>query len=107
MKRSHSEANEANEAAASSDTGKRATASSTKHLPLSNHYEVSYMHKDTVTAAVQSKRFGYVMTASEDGVVKFWKRTGNSSVGGPAINANTGAALPTASRCLEFVKSYR
>ena len=101
MKRSHSELS------SSGPEPKKTASTSTGHLPISDHYEVSYMHRDVVTGVVQSKRFGYILTASEDGVVKFWKRTGNSPTGGPKVNPNTGSAIPVGSRCLEFVKSYR
>ncbi|KAI2500170.1 peptidyl-prolyl cis-trans isomerase [Fragilaria crotonensis] len=43
-------------------------------IPTSSHYHVSLMHRDIVTHAVSSEKHGYVVTASQDGVVKFWKR---------------------------------
>ena len=57
-------------------------------IPGSLHYEVSYMHRSVVTRVVSSTKYGMVITASTDGIVKFWKRTS------------------TAER-LEFVKSYK
>eukprot|EP00985_Skeletonema_marinoi_P027608 scaffold22961_cov80-Skeletonema_marinoi.AAC.1 len=87
-------------------------------IPTSEHYQVSYMHRSTVTNCCTSLRHGYVITGSTDGVVKFWKRVSTTAT--PA--AKGGSAPPTASaaaaggggpgadgtnsRCLEFVKSY-
>jgi len=86
-------------------------------IPTSEHYQVSYMHRSTVTHCCTSLRHGYVITGSTDGVVKFWKRVSTTATPG----AKGGSAPPTASaaaagggpgadgtnsRCLEFVKSY-
>ena len=81
---------------------------SSSDVPRSNHYEVSYLHRSTVTRAVCSSKHGYVLTASEDGYVKFWKRLSSSSSGGAdaaSATAGGGGGGPP-SRCLEFVKSY-
>ena len=43
-------------------------------IPCTSHYHASWMHVSTVTAALASEKYGFVVTASEDGVVKFWKR---------------------------------
>lgn len=59
-----------------------------ENIPTSHHYHVSWMHADIVTSIVCSVKHGYIITASRDGVVKFWKR------------------LPIDNRCLEFVKSF-
>lgn len=84
-------------------------------IPTTHHYQVSYMHRSTVTHSCSSLRHGYVITGSVDGVVKFWKRTstavapapadvggGGGNIGGGASKSKEGAS----SRCLEFVKSY-
>ena len=84
-------------------------------IPTSEHYQVSYMHRSTVTHCCTSLRHGYVITGSTDGVVKFWKRVSTTATAG----SNGGGAPPTSSaaaagsgadgtnsRCLEFVKSY-
>ena len=85
-----------------------AFVASASDVPPSNHYEVSYLHRSTVTRAVCSSKHGYVLTASEDGYVKFWKRLSSSSGGGgaTAAAAGSGGGGPASSRCLEFVKSY-
>lgn len=61
-----------------------------KEIPLGvAHYEVSWMHRSIVTRMAYSEAHGYILTCSNDGVCKFWKR------------------LVAASKCLEFVKSYQ
>ena len=44
------------------------------NLPSSDTYECSYMHRDVVTHVVVSKPCDFVITASLDGQVKFWKK---------------------------------
>ena len=36
-------------------------------IPTSEHYQVSYMHRQTVTHSCTSLRHGYVITGSTDG----------------------------------------
>ncbi|KAL9187746.1 hypothetical protein ACHAXT_006124 [Thalassiosira profunda] len=95
-------------------TNKRPNASNPlQDVPTSEHYQVSYMHRQTVTHSCTSLRHGYVVTGSTDGVVKFWKRTSTTAAppgarGGSANMTAGSAAADKAgtSRCLEFVKSY-
>ena len=83
-------------------------------IPTSEHYQVSYMHRSTVTHCCASLRHGYVITGSADGVVKFWKRVSNTATAGTkgggtassAAGVGSSGADGTNSRCLEFVKSY-
>jgi len=58
-------------------------------IPTSSHYKVSLAHRQVVTKVITSLKHGYVVTASDDGIVKFWKRQ-------PADSSET----------LEFVKSF-
>lgn len=58
-------------------------------VPSTAHYKVSFAHRQVVTKVVTSLKHGYVITASDDGIVKFWKRQ-------PADS----------SEALEFVKSF-
>ncbi|CAH2268308.1 peptidylprolyl isomerase domain and WD repeat-containing protein 1 [Pararge aegeria] len=44
-----------------------------ENLPLSETYERSYMHRDVVTHVVVTKT-DFVITASQDGHLKFWKK---------------------------------
>lgn len=43
-------------------------------LPLSDMYEKSYMHRDTVSHVAAAESTDFVITASLDGIVKFWKK---------------------------------
>ena len=79
-------------------------------IPTSSHYHVSLMHRDIVTHAVSSEKHGYVVTASQDGVVKFWKRMtidpihnkeDNDDNDKSAVSASAGVSA--LSPCLEFV----
>ena len=72
-----------------------------EEIPTSAHYQISFMHKTTVTHVISSGRHGYVITACEEGVVKFWKRT---SAEPPEKQMAGGKEPPTP--CLEFVKSF-
>ncbi|KAK6589869.1 cyclin cyclophilin like peptidyl-prolyl cis-trans isomerase fused to WD40 repeats at the N-terminus [Cryptosporidium xiaoi] len=42
-------------------------------LPNKNFYEYSLMHKAQVSHVIASSKTGFVITASTDGVIKFWK----------------------------------
>lgn len=64
------------------------------------------MHADVVTAAVTSIKHGYVITASKDGVVKFWKRLKVTSSSVPATASTAAAPSAVSTPCLEFVKSF-
>jgi peptidylprolyl isomerase domain and WD repeat-containing protein 1 len=86
-------------------------------LPQTSHYHVSYMHRQVITHVVSSLKHGYVLTASMDGVVKFWKRmsvastttTTTSTSNSSTIGGDSGLIAATAassSKCLEFVKSF-
>mmetsp|Transcript_12056 Transcript_12056/g.25679 ORF Transcript_12056/g.25679 Transcript_12056/m.25679 type:complete len:754 (+) Transcript_12056:308-2569(+) len=96
---------------------KQNAANLLQDVPTTQHYQVSYMHRQTVTHVCTSLRHGYVITGSTDGVVKFWKRTatsaaaaapGGSNGGASALGGGMGGADKAggSSRCLEFVKSY-
>lgn len=44
------------------------------NLPSSSYYEHSFMHRDVVTHVAVSKKTEFIITASMDGHVKFWKK---------------------------------
>jgi peptidylprolyl isomerase domain and WD repeat-containing protein 1 len=44
-------------------------------LPTCELYERSYMHRDVLSHIAVAKRTDFVITASRDGIVKFWKKT--------------------------------
>lgn len=69
-----------------------------REIPTNSQYHVSYMHRDVVTHAVHSPKHGYVVTASQDGVVKFWKRI--------SVAEESDESSQSQSECLEFVKSF-
>ncbi len=73
-------------------------------IPSSSHYQVSFMHKAAVSHVISSARYGYVITACEEGIVKFWKRT--STVTDENAPASGGKKDQPATPCLEFVKSF-
>ena len=78
-----------------------------EEIPSSSHYQVSFMHKAAVSHVISSARYGYVITACEEGIVKFWKRT--STVTDPQAGkarASGGKKDETPTPCLEFVKSF-
>jgi peptidylprolyl isomerase domain and WD repeat-containing protein 1 len=83
-----------------------------EQIPASSHYQVSFMHKANVAHVISSARFGYVITACDEGIVKFWKRTStvtNSNGGKGQTNASAssgGKKDQSATPCLEFVKSF-
>lgn len=79
-------------------------------IPPSQHYQVSYAHRSAVTCTVYSSKHDMILTASQDGIVKFWKRTSTSS---PTEATATAAQSQTANQmdepsgqCVEFIKSY-
>eukprot|EP00559_Dactyliosolen_fragilissimus_P003042 CAMPEP_0184865372 /NCGR_PEP_ID=MMETSP0580-20130426/17866_1 /TAXON_ID=1118495 /ORGANISM="Dactyliosolen fragilissimus" /LENGTH=791 /DNA_ID=CAMNT_0027364541 /DNA_START=122 /DNA_END=2497 /DNA_ORIENTATION=- len=86
-----------------------------RDIPPSSHYQVSYAHRSVVTQVVHSPKHDMVVTASGDGIVKFWKRT-PSNISGTSTNNNgdnANSTLTTTSGlnmsgwgCIEFVKSY-
>lgn len=78
-------------------------------IPSSSHYHVSYAHRSIITFLRYSTKHDMILTASEDGIIKFWKRTSISSPlvekksdGGMSSNKSSN---PTG-ECLEFIKSY-
>jgi peptidylprolyl isomerase domain and WD repeat-containing protein 1 len=82
---------------------------SNKEIPSSSHYHVSWMHAKTLIAVVTSIKHGYVVSASHDGTVKFWKRlqvdaedTGASEQQQQQQQQQQQHQQP----CLEFVKSF-
>mmetsp|Transcript_20904 Transcript_20904/g.31181 ORF Transcript_20904/g.31181 Transcript_20904/m.31181 type:complete len:633 (-) Transcript_20904:535-2433(-) len=68
-----------------------------QHIPTAQSYEVSYAHRDVITGICMSNVHAMLISASADGIVKFWKRTAPPTKSGPASE----------SPCIEFVKSYQ
>jgi len=72
-------------------------------IPSTSFYQVSYAHRSVITSICYSPKYDMVLTASEDGIVKFWKRVGSSTA--PSIPSNY-SKTNASGKCLEFVKSY-
>jgi len=95
---------------------KKSTTTTTTNLlqdiPTSQHYQVSYMHQQTITHVTTSIKHGMVITGSVDGVVKFWKRTSSSTTANSSSSTGGASSMmdksnnKQQSKCLEFVKSY-
>ena len=83
-----------------------------ENVPSSEHYHVSWMHADIVTAVVASMKHGYVASASRDGVVKFWKRLPvhqpphDNTPGNDSNYSSLQKKKKEMPPCLEFAKSY-
>jgi peptidylprolyl isomerase domain and WD repeat-containing protein 1 len=60
-----------------------------KNLPSCEAYERSYMHRDVVTHVCVTKT-QFLITASADGVIKFWKKTTNGIVFVKSFKSHTG-----------------
>jgi peptidylprolyl isomerase domain and WD repeat-containing protein 1 len=74
-------------------------------------YERSFMHRDAVTHAACAQASGTAITASADGVVKFWRRpVGRAGAAGAASHKGAAAAAnnpPPHQGPLEFAKAFR
>eukprot|EP00484_Ammonia_sp_Unknown_P030863 CAMPEP_0197052008 /NCGR_PEP_ID=MMETSP1384-20130603/26547_1 /TAXON_ID=29189 /ORGANISM="Ammonia sp." /LENGTH=701 /DNA_ID=CAMNT_0042484649 /DNA_START=38 /DNA_END=2143 /DNA_ORIENTATION=- len=46
-----------------------------ERLPTSEWYEFSWMHRKTITHIEMARNYDFLITASIDGVIKFWKKT--------------------------------
>jgi peptidylprolyl isomerase domain and WD repeat-containing protein 1 len=75
MKREQEEEPDAQPQQPPSKKKKKSHFSEFRDLPTSGHYQVSFMHRAVVTHVIHSWKHAYVITASSDGMVKFWKRT--------------------------------
>lgn len=76
-----------------------------RDIPTPAHYQISFMHRTVVTHVITSWKHAYVVTASADGIVKFWKRT---EVVPPESKEENKMKQKeeTTTPCLEFVKSF-
>jgi len=62
-----------------------------ENLPSSDSYEFSLMHRDVVTHIVVSKPTEFIITASLDGHVKFWKKMSKTIEFAKHFQAHLGA----------------
>lgn len=44
------------------------------NIPTAEMYERSYMHRDTVTHTLVANKVDFIITASAEGRIKFWKK---------------------------------
>ncbi len=80
-------------------------------IPSAQHYQVSYAHRSVVTYTKYSSKHDMILTGSQDGIVKFWKRTSSSTSPPPMTGVGTkktpgGDGTELSGQCMEFVKSY-
>lgn len=67
-----------------------------QRLPLGSHYLRSYMHRDLILRTIVARDF--LLTASADGIIKFWKR----------LVSEVGASQPTnTTGIVTFIRSFR
>ena len=77
-------------------------------LPTTSHYEVSFLHKSIITHIKSSSKHGFIISCSQDGIIKFWKHSISKGVGNwnnAQKNKKDNDIIITP--CLEFVKSYK
>jgi hypothetical protein len=78
-------------------------------IPTSQHYQISFLHRTTVTCLTVSNKHGYIITGDSQGMVKFWYRLPVSVVTTSSSTTSTSSdttATTTPSPCIEFVKSF-
>jgi peptidylprolyl isomerase domain and WD repeat-containing protein 1 len=75
-----------------------------RDIPTPAHYQISFMHRSVVTHVITSWKHAYVITASSDGIVKFWKRT--QVVPPEQVGQTKKDKEAAATPCVEFVKSF-
>ena len=86
---------------------KKRPLSDMRDIPTPAHYQISFMHRSIVTHVVHSWKHAYVVTASSDGIVKFWKRTEVTPPEQSKENLMKGSKEATSTTpCVEFVKSF-
>ncbi|KAJ1607907.1 cyclin [Cryptosporidium canis] len=76
------------------------------NIPSTDFYECSFMHKKQVTHIVSSSRTGFAVTASQDGVVKFWRLRSEREIQRERDAQTKESASPVVTS-LEFVKGYQ
>ena len=75
MKRSSDDSNSEDPQTAHSAKRKRNSSSLyLDALPCALRYEVSFMHRDIVTHVAVARGAEFILTASRDGHVKFWRK---------------------------------
>ncbi|KAF7456334.1 peptidyl-prolyl cis-trans isomerase CYP71 [Cryptosporidium felis] len=75
------------------------------NLPITDFYECSFMHKKQVSHVASSHKTGFFVTASIDGVVKFWRLRSDREVRKDLDEGTRSGPLVATS--LEFVKGFQ
>lgn len=81
------------------------TTRNENEIPNSQYYQVSYAHRSMVTRTIHSIKHDMILTSSQDGIVKFWKRTSVSSP--PSLDPKAAKESEASGQCIEFIKSYQ
>lgn len=76
------------------------------NIPKTDFYECSFMHKKQVTHVVSSNRTGFTITASKDGVIKFWRLKSEKEILREKENQTKELSSPVITS-LEFVKGFQ
>ncbi|OII73925.1 uncharacterized protein cubi_02727 [Cryptosporidium ubiquitum] len=76
------------------------------NIPKTDFYECSFMHKKQVTHVVSSNRTGFAITASKDGVIKFWRLRSEKEIlrEKESLTKESSSSVITS---LEFVKGFQ
>lgn len=85
---------------------KKRPLSDMRDVPTPAHYQISFMHRSVVTHVIHSWKHAYVVTASADGIVKFWKRTQVVPPESKEEERQKGGNKESTTPCVEFVKSF-
>ncbi|KAK9171304.1 Cyclophilin type peptidyl-prolyl cis-trans isomerase/CLD family protein [Cryptosporidium meleagridis] len=76
------------------------------NIPKTDFYECSFMHKKQVTHILSSNKTGFIITASKDGVIKFWRLRSEKEIIREKENQTKELSSPVITS-LEFVKGFQ
>ncbi|EAK90537.1 cyclin'cyclophilin like peptidyl-prolyl cis-trans isomerase fused to WD40 repeats at the N-terminus' [Cryptosporidium parvum Iowa II] len=76
------------------------------NIPKTDFYECSFMHKKQVTHILSSNKTGFIITASKDGVIKFWRLRSEKEILREKENQTKELSSPVITS-LEFVKGFQ
>ncbi|CUV07028.1 unnamed protein product [Cryptosporidium hominis] len=76
------------------------------NIPRTDFYECSFMHKKQVTHILSSNKTGFIITASKDGVIKFWRLRSEKEISREKENQTKESSSPVITS-LEFVKGFQ
>ncbi|KAH8582769.1 cyclin cyclophilin like peptidyl-prolyl cis-trans isomerase [Cryptosporidium sp. chipmunk genotype I] len=76
------------------------------NIPKTDFYECSFMHKKQVTHIISSNKTGFTITASKDGVIKFWRLRSEKEISREKESHTKELSSPVITS-LEFVKGFQ